>query len=61
MLGREVVEVGCGGRAVARSVGFAREAAAAGEFVNAVRWLQVVEVVDGFTRTFKLGRGVGCG
>lgn len=34
-------------RAVARSLGFAQEAAAAGDLVNAVRWLQVVRAVDG--------------
>jgi len=34
-------------RAVARSPGFAQDAAAEGGFVDAVRWLQVVQAVDG--------------
>jgi hypothetical protein len=42
-----MVEMGRHERAVARSLGFAHEAAAEGDFVNAVRWLQVIQAVDG--------------
>ena len=42
-----MAEMGRHGRAVARSLGFAQEAAAEGDFVNAVGWLQVVQAVDG--------------
>ena len=42
-----MVEMGRHERAVAGSLGFAKEAAAEGDFVNAVRWLQVVQAVDG--------------
>jgi hypothetical protein len=34
-------------RAVAQSLGFAQDAAANGDFVNALEWLRVVETVDG--------------
>jgi hypothetical protein len=33
--------------AVANTLGFAREAAADGDFAGALRWLVVVEIVDG--------------
>jgi hypothetical protein len=42
-----MVETGRHERAVARSLAFAQEAAADGEFANAVRWLQVAQAVDG--------------
>lgn len=41
-----MVEMGRDERAVAGSLGSAREAAAEGDFVNAARWLQVVQAVD---------------
>lgn len=34
-------------RAVANTLGFAREAAANGDFAGAIEWLGVVEIVDG--------------
>ena len=34
-------------RAVANTLGFAREAAARGDFEGALQWLGVVEIVDG--------------
>jgi hypothetical protein len=34
-------------RAVANTLGFAREAAARGDFAGALEWLGVVEIVDG--------------
>jgi hypothetical protein len=34
-------------RAVANTLGFAREAAASGDFAGALEWLGVVEIVDG--------------
>ncbi len=34
-------------RAVANTLGFAREAAAKGDFAGALEWLGVVEIVDG--------------
>jgi hypothetical protein len=34
-------------RAVANTLGFAREAAAQGDFAGALEWLGVVEIVDG--------------
>jgi hypothetical protein len=34
-------------RAVAHTLGFAREAAAKGDFAGALEWLGVVEIVDG--------------
>jgi hypothetical protein len=34
-------------RAVANTLGFAREAAANGDFAGALKWLVVVEIVDG--------------
>ena len=67
-------EMGRHGRAVARSLAFAQEAAAEGDFVNAVGWLRVVQAVDGGLspdwnrtlagwidrkRTDELGRGAG--
>ena len=44
---RHMAEMGRHERAVAGSLGFAQEAAAEGDFVNAVGWLQVVQPVDG--------------
>jgi hypothetical protein len=44
---RDMVEMGRHGRAVAGSLGFAKEAAGEGDFVDAVGWLQVVRAVDG--------------
>jgi hypothetical protein len=41
------VEMGRHERAVARSLAFAQDAATEGDFVSAVRWLQVVQAVDG--------------
>jgi hypothetical protein len=34
-------------RAVANTLGFAQEAAARGDFTDALQWLGVVEIVDG--------------
>jgi hypothetical protein len=42
-----MVEMGRHERAVARSLAFAQDAAAEGDFANAVGWLQVVQAVDG--------------
>jgi hypothetical protein len=42
-----MAEMGRHERAVAGSLAFARAAAAEGDFANAVRWLRVVQAVDG--------------
>jgi hypothetical protein len=42
-----VSDAGRHDRAVVQSFGFAQEAAANGDFFNAIEWLRVVEVVDG--------------
>jgi hypothetical protein len=40
-------EIGRHERAVARSLGFARDAAANGDLIDALEWARVVEVVEG--------------
>jgi len=47
MGGRAMSDAGRHDRAVVQSFGFAQEAAANGDFFNAIEWLRVVEVVDG--------------